>query len=79
MLSKMAEEGLGNNQVEALAWKVTAQREAKKGNRELCKLKKGFYQNAGQRDNTYVRQEMETRRRQARQDWLEISEQLEQK
>ena len=75
-MKKMTEEEVGTTQVEQLAWKITANREAKKGNRELKRKKKGWYDKPEQRDRKYVVHEMKIRTEHARQDWQEAEAKL---
>ena len=76
MLQIMAAEGVGNHQVEQQAWRIQANREAKKGNRNLKKMKKGTYEVAKQRDQEYIVKEMKLRAGQVKRDWQEDAREL---
>ena len=67
-MKKMNEHGVGIQQVDQQACKLEANHEAKKGNRALRNMKKGFYENRDQRDSKYVQQEMNLRIGQVHQD-----------
>ena len=77
LMKKMTEEGLGTHEVEQLAWKLQARREAQKGNTKLRKMKKGNYERDDQRDRDYVKKEMKIRTSRMKMDLKEMEKKLE--
>ena len=71
LLTDLAQEGIGVNEVEAQAWTRTWNRETKKGKR-LSNIKKGIYCGQLKRDKAYICKMMEIRSSQAREDWVSV-------
>ena len=76
MMKKMSEYGVGTHQIEQQAWKLKANREAKKGNLKMKKLRKGYYEEPSQRDGKYIEKEMILRMEQVHQDWKSSEKEL---
>ena len=79
LMRDMADEKIGVNSVEDLAWNRTAQREAKKGNRMMMNKemrKKRMYLEGIKRDKENIQKEMRTRAMQTKEDWMEAWKKL---
>ena len=71
-MEDLAQEEVGINEVESMAWKRSANREVKKGKRRP--RNRGRYSDEVKRDSKYVKAEMRERARQAKEDWQETKE-----